>query len=131
MVLKMKFRIVLAVIMLFFAISFCVVAYFITSEIHEQLIYDIEKIEEYILINDRESATTLSLEVEEKWSMYHRIFSIFIHHSQLERCEVAIKSIYKYINIDDYLATLIMCEDAKICLNQLFEAEKTSLWNIL
>ena len=126
----MRGRVFLAIIMLFLAISLCVLSFFVTKSIFEDVTNSVETTEQYILTNNTAKAKASADKLLENWEVQQKIFSLFIEHSSLERAELAIKSIDKYLSIEDLSASLIMCADAKICIEQIYSAEMPSFWNI-
>ncbi|MFI3206967.1 MAG: DUF4363 family protein [Clostridia bacterium] len=126
----MKIRVFSAIIMLFLAVSLCVLSLNLTEKYYDDITEKIELTEEYILTNNKAAATATALELAENWEFQQNIFSLFIHHSGLERTDLTIHSISKYLSIDDTTAALILCEDAKISIEEIYKDEKPSFWNL-
>lgn len=123
-------RLCIGIVLMFTAICLCLLSFFLTKIITENVTNKINIIETQILENDTDEAIDSAQSLIENWEKQYKVLSSYISHEDLERTEVAIYSVEKYLYLKDYAAALIICEDIRICTEHLLNSEKPSFWNI-
>lgn len=127
----MKKRIIIASVLLFFAISMCFLSYTITDMISENMINTIHIIEEAIILNDTETAITEAEKLNEVWETYYKILSVYVRNDLLENTDGYVGAVSKYLIIDEQNAALLICQDVISSVEHILENEKFNLSNIL
>lgn len=123
-------RLFIAIILLFTALSLCILSYALTVEINNVVTDTVLTTENYILNNQINLAIEEAEKLKANWENQYKILSSYTSHEDLERTEVAINSVANYLYLEDYSAALIICEDIKICTEHIKNSEKPSFWNI-
>lgn len=126
----MKKRIVIGIFLLLFACAVSILSLCITNMICTDIQDTVDQTETFILGGQTEKAKDQALALSDNWERQYQILSSYIDHQHLERCEVAISAVYKYLSLDDYAAALVMCQDIRVSSEHIYSSEWPSLWNI-
>ncbi len=126
----MSKRLFIAVISLYTALVLCLLSLALTNNVSDSVTKRVNEIETSILNEDIDSAITISENLISTWERQYTVLSTYISHESLERSEIAINSIVKYLYVGDNVSALIMCEEVKVCVKHLLDSEKPNFGNI-
>lgn len=127
----MKNRTIVGIVLLVFAVAISTASVFITQIICEDIESTVDHTETLILQGESQLAMESAQKLSDDWDKQFRILSSYIDHEDLERCEVAINAVGKYLSLDDYAAALVMCQDIKVSAEHIFISERPAFWNVL
>ncbi len=126
----MRGRIIIASILLSLAVIISVASLLFTRQICNSIIENVNTTQQLLLDENIDSAATEATILINKWETQYKILSSYIPHNELERCEVSINSLLKYIVYRDSATALIICEDIKVLTEHLYMNEQPGIWNI-
>ncbi len=126
----MRVSLVTGIFLLLVATIISVSSLFVTEIICANVETSIDNIEELIIKGENEEALYQSQILTSDWEKYYKIASSYMPHDELERVEVSIFAVPKYLSLGDDLAALIICEDIKVAVNHIYLIEYPGFWNI-
>ena len=121
---------ILISLLIILIITSATISYFIISSLSRNLLDNLEKLEEHIILNQWSRARTVNKDINKDWEKASSIFSLVIDHEHLQDLKITLTRISGLIPLEARYELVVEIKIAKMLVRSIKQDEKPVLKNI-